>query len=59
LDDLQKRQLTSLLRYLIVNELVAAEAAGPREKARGGEIFVELTGIEPVTSGLQSQRSPN
>ncbi len=28
-------------------------------EARPGEIVVEMTGIEPVTSSLRTRRSPN
>jgi hypothetical protein len=31
----------------------------PLNIASRGDFFVELIGIEPTTSGLQSQRSPN
>jgi hypothetical protein len=50
----------SLHIYSIVNELWRI---GPPDSIRlaadGAEIAVELNGIEPMTSGLQSQRSPN
>ncbi len=42
--------LRHLFRYSIVNERWQDEPA---------ENLVELIGIEPTTSGLQSQRSPN
>ena len=46
--------------YLIFNEPWQGTPAGQeRVFARPAIVFVELIGIEPTTSGLQSQRSPN
>jgi hypothetical protein len=44
--------------------MVDPHQTGTRRQARvtqasSGASFVELIGIEPTTSGLQSQRSPN
>ncbi len=45
--------------YSIVNEPCGGESAPPSSLGLVGENLVELNGIEPMTSGLQSQRSPN
>ncbi len=48
----------SFVSYSIVNELLR-HCRPPRNAAVNRIRFVELIGIEPTTSGLQSQRSPN
>lgn len=37
----------------------SSEFGCPASRKRDGGDLVEPTGLEPVTSGLQSQRSPN
>jgi hypothetical protein len=52
--------VTSLFRYSIVNERWQADLPrGMCLTAHLAKSLVELIGIEPTTSGLQSQRSPN
>jgi hypothetical protein len=49
---------TSFENYSIFNEPWRLNRLGATGLGRT-QIFVELIGIEPMTSGLQSQRSPN
>jgi hypothetical protein len=62
-DTIYSRRLKQRLfrRYSVVKEPGQASLPRPatRRAPHRGLIFVELIGIEPTTSGLQSQRSPN
>ena len=58
--DIEERSLASLI-HLLLSSIQAPRFARPRAPACGGRNrrqVVELTGIEPVPSWLQTRRSP-
>jgi hypothetical protein len=55
-----KNRAYSIRKSSVVKDLVAVTVHREGDRVRRETVrLVEITGIEPVTSGLQSRRSPN
>jgi hypothetical protein len=55
----QVEALAGDYRYSVVNEPGCPRRVSSKSSVAPGRGLVEPNGIEPMTSGLQSQRSPN